>query len=53
MSERTHELKIYANDHHKTARPGELILREMAERDGPDAVAELTKQYDKAMELVP
>jgi hypothetical protein len=26
MSERTHELKIYANAHHKTVRPGELIL---------------------------
>src|ERR1700744_2227698 len=24
--ERTHELKIYANAHHKSARPGELIL---------------------------
>jgi hypothetical protein len=24
--ERTHELKIYANAQHKTARPGELIL---------------------------
>jgi hypothetical protein len=28
-------------------------LRKIAEREGPDAVAELTKQYDKAMELVP
>jgi hypothetical protein len=28
-------------------------LREMAERDGPDAVAELEVMYDKAMELVP
>jgi hypothetical protein len=29
------------------------ILREMAERDGPDAVAELQQQYDEAIELVP
>jgi hypothetical protein len=29
------------------------ILQEMAERDGPEAVAELAKMYDKAMELVP
>jgi hypothetical protein len=26
MSNRTHELKIYANAHHRTARPGALIL---------------------------
>jgi hypothetical protein len=32
---------------------GMPILREMAERDGPDAVAELQQRYDKAMELVP
>jgi hypothetical protein len=25
-SQRTHELKIFANGHHKTARPGERIL---------------------------
>jgi hypothetical protein len=29
------------------------ILQAMAERDGPDAVADLTQMYDKAMELVP
>ncbi|UGY12478.1 hypothetical protein HAP48_0028075 [Bradyrhizobium septentrionale] len=29
------------------------VLREMAERDGPDAVAELQTMYGKAMELVP
>jgi hypothetical protein len=29
------------------------ILQEMAERDGPDAVAELKQMYDRAMELVP
>jgi hypothetical protein len=28
-------------------------LRELAERQGPDAVAELEQMYDKAMELVP
>jgi hypothetical protein len=32
---------------------GMPTLREMAERDGPDAVAELGRMYDKAMELVP
>ncbi|WLB66066.1 hypothetical protein QIH96_13240 [Bradyrhizobium japonicum] len=32
---------------------GMPTLREMAERDGPDAVAELGQQYSKAMELVP
>jgi hypothetical protein len=32
---------------------GMPILREMADRDGPDAVAELQQRYDKAMELVP
>ena len=32
---------------------GMPILREMAERDGPDAVVELQQMYDKAMELVP
>ncbi|UPK03155.1 hypothetical protein [Bradyrhizobium sp. 170] len=26
MAERTHELKIYANAHHRTAQHGELIL---------------------------
>lgn len=26
MRERTHELKVFANAHHKTARSGELIL---------------------------
>jgi hypothetical protein len=29
------------------------ILQEMAERDGPDAVAELKQMYDKALALVP
>lgn len=29
------------------------ILREMAERDGPEAVAELQQMYDKALALVP
>jgi hypothetical protein len=29
------------------------ILRKMAERDGPEAVAELQQMYDRAMELVP
>lgn len=29
------------------------ILRGMAEKDGPDAVAELQQMYDRAMELVP
>jgi len=29
------------------------ILRQMAERDGPEAVDELQQMYDKAMELVP
>jgi hypothetical protein len=32
---------------------GMPILREMAERDGPDAVVELDQMYAKAMELVP
>jgi hypothetical protein len=32
---------------------GMPTLRELAERDGPDAVAELGRMYDKAMELVP
>ncbi|MEH2565366.1 hypothetical protein [Bradyrhizobium sp. AZCC 2289] len=32
---------------------GMPTLREMAERDGPDAVAELGRMYDKAMELMP
>jgi hypothetical protein len=32
---------------------GMPILREMAERDGPDAVVELDQMYVKAMELVP
>lgn len=32
---------------------GMPTLREMAERDGPDALAELGQQYSKAMELVP
>jgi hypothetical protein len=32
---------------------GMPILREMAVRDGPEAVAELQQMYDKAMELMP
>ena len=32
---------------------GMPILREMAEKDGGDAVADLTKQYDEALALVP
>jgi hypothetical protein len=32
---------------------GMPTLREMAERDGPDAVTELGQQYNRAMELMP
>jgi hypothetical protein len=32
---------------------GMPILRDMAERDGPEAIAELGQMYNKAMELVP
>ncbi len=32
---------------------GMPILRDMAERDGPEAIAELSQMYNKAMELVP
>ena len=32
---------------------GMPILREMAEQDGPEAVAELQQMYDKALELLP
>lgn len=28
-------------------------LQQLAEREGPEAVAELQAQYDKAMELIP
>ena len=29
------------------------LLRQMAERDGPESVAELQRMYDKALALVP
>ena len=32
---------------------GMPILRDMAEKDGPDAIAELNQMYNKAIELLP